>query len=342
MTTNRDRISDAYDLSAYDQMLKELSRVPGPIKKLSTKTSDAIGAKGKNLYQRLPEGATDVLSKAMKKSFEGFHKLLSEPSFRSIVRSRVEARYRNLGYAITSLEQIRDLPLKTIDIATPPLRFNYAATMALEGAVAGAAVTGAGALAIFGTTASMGVAAAPSLGLVASAIAADTAAVLAASMRVIAHEGAYFGHDLRLPEEQAFALAIISWSDAGNSIAKAQAFQELSKVTQHLVRNATRKVLSEHAVVAAVEKMAASIGFKITKKKLGQAIPAIGIVIGAGLNAQILHSVAKDAQVAYRLRHLMQKYDLNPAEFGGLAIKAGDTFEETFPDSTDDDEDPLT
>ena len=342
MTTNRDRIIDAYDLSAYDQLLKELSREPGPIKKLSTKASDAIGAKGKNLYQRLPAGATDVLSQATKKSFEGFHKLISEPSFRSIVRSRVEAKYRNLGYPVTSLEHIRELPLKTIDIACPPLRFNYAATMALEGAVTGAAVTGASALATVGTTASLGAAAAPSLWLVASAIAADTATVLAASMRVIAHEGAYFGHDLRLPEEQAFALAIISWSDAGTNVTKTKAFQELSKVTQHLVRNASRKILSEHAVVAAVEKMAASIGFKITKRKLGQAIPVIGIAIGAGLNAQIINSVAKDAQSAYRLRHLIQMYGLDATEFGGSAVSAEVTLAGTLNESTLNEDDQLS
>ena len=80
----------------------------------------------------------------------------------------------------------------------------------------------------------------------------------------------------------------------------------------------------------------------MTQKRLGVAIPAIGIVIGAGLNAKILYSVAEDAQTAYRLRHLMEKYGLNSAEFGGVTVSDSDTFEDTFPDSPHDDEDPLS
>ncbi len=340
MTTNRDRIIDAYDLSAYDQLLKELDREPGPIKKLSSKAGTAISSRGMNLYERLPEGATSAITQALQKSLAGVHALIREPAFRSIAHSRVEAKYREMGVPVTSIEQIQELPLKTIDKATPSLGFNYAAAMAVEGAVAGAAVTGADLLATFGTVASAGVAAGPSAVVVIGAIAADTAAVLAASMHVIAHVGAYHGHDLRSPEEQVFALSIISWSEAGTSATKTLAFQELSQVTQLLIRTATKKVLREHAVVRVVEKIMASIGFKMTSKGLGKAIPLIGIGVGAGLNANILHSVAKDAQIAYRLRHLMQKYDLNPAEFGGVAIKASDTFEDTFPDFTSDDEDP--
>ena len=339
MTSNRERITDQYDRLAYEQILKELNREPGPIKNLSTKASGAIGAKGRSIYELLPESATSVITQAMEKSFTGFHKLIREPSFRSIAHSRVKAKYQNLGHPITSLDQIRELPLKTIDQATPPLSFAYAATMALEGGVAGAAVTGATFSATFATTATGGAAAGPSMGLVVGAIAADTATVLAASMRAIAHVGAYFGHDLRSPEEQVFALSIINWSESGTSAAKTLAFQELSQVTQLLLQNASKKRLGEHAIVRVVEIMMKSIGFKMTKKRLGVAIPAIGIVFAAGLNANYLHSVAKGAQTSYRLRHLMQKYDLNPAEFGSIAIKASDTFDNTFRDSQPDDED---
>ena len=161
MTTNRDRISDAYDLGAYDQIIKELSREPGPIKKLSAKAGAAISARGMSLYERLPEGATSVITQALQKSLAGVHALIREPAFRSIAHSRVEAKYRQMGAPVTSFEQIQELPLKAIDTATPSLSFNYAAAMSVEGAVAGAAVTGAELIATFGTVTSAGVAAGP-------------------------------------------------------------------------------------------------------------------------------------------------------------------------------------
>ena len=80
--------------------------------------------------------------------------------------------------------------------------------MAAEGAAAGAVITGAELVATVGSAASAGAAAAPSVTAVGGAMAGDAALVLGASMRMIAHIGAYFGRDVRLPEEQVFALSV--------------------------------------------------------------------------------------------------------------------------------------
>lgn len=48
----------------------------------------------------------------------------------------------------------------------------------------------------------------------------------------------------------------------------------------------------------------------ITKEKLGQAVPVVGIVIGAGLNARILAKVTSDAEHLYRERFVRDRYGL--------------------------------
>ena len=178
--------------------------------------------------------------------------------------------------------------------------------------MAGLAITGGELLATARSVASGGAAAAPGAGTVVTAIAVDAATVIAASARVVAHVGAYYGYNTRLPGEQVFALAIINWSSATTEAGKSAAFAQLSRITQQLVRGSTWAQLSEHVLVKVVQQTFESLGFRLTKRKLGQAIPALGVVIGAGLNAGILQEVAESAQMAYRLRHLEEKYGVTP------------------------------
>ena len=46
----------------------------------------------------------------------------------------------------------------------------------------------------------------------------------------------------------------------------------------------------------------------------GQAIPVVGVVIGAGLNASYLQSVGRDAELAYRMCFLAEKHGLDPSD----------------------------
>jgi hypothetical protein len=52
------------------------------------------------------------------------------------------------------------------------------------------------------------------------------------------------------------------------------------------------------------------LGVRLTKRKLAQAVPLAGVVIGAGLNARMLARVADEANYLYRERFLREKYDL--------------------------------
>ena len=113
---------------------------------------------------------------------------------------------------------------------------------------------------------------------------------------------------MRLPEEELFALTVINWSSAASEGAKYATFQQLSRITQQLVRGATWAQLSEHVTVKGIQEIYTRLGIRLTQRKLGQAIPVAGIALGAGMNANLLHSIGRDAQLAYRSRHLADKY----------------------------------
>ena len=58
------------------------------------------------------------------------------------------------------------------------------------------------------------------------------------------------------------------------------------------------------------------LGLRLTQRKLAQAIPVAGIVIGAGLNAKLLSRIVDDAEHLYRERFLRERYGLTQAEVG--------------------------
>jgi hypothetical protein len=145
-------------------------------------------------------------------------------------------------------------------------------------------------------------------------MAADAAAVLLASHRAIAHVAAYYGYDVDDPQERLFAFGVLGVGTAGQA-GKAAAYVELNKVVQALARNKIWVELNQHVVTRIVQRVYTVLGIRLTQRKLGQAIPVIGIVLGAGMNAQLLARVADDADHLYRERFLRERY--------GLPVDAG-------------------
>ena len=113
----------------------------------------------------------------------------------------------------------------------------------------------------------------------------------------------------------------MNWSSAPTEGAKSLAFQQLSRVTQQLARGATWAQLSEATVVKVIDEVYLRLGFRLTKSKLGQAVPLAGIALGAGLNAMVINRVGQDAILAYRARHLSDKYGVT---FGRSAAATAD------------------
>jgi hypothetical protein len=140
-------------------------------------------------------------------------------------------------------------------------------------------------------------------------MAADAAAVLLAANRAVAHVAAYYGYDAELPDEQVFMLGVLGLGTATEA-GKVAAYAELNKLVQALARRATWEKLSQSVVTRAVQRVFTRLGFRLTQRKLGQAVPVIGIAIGAGMNAQLLHRITDDAEHLYRERFLRERYGL--------------------------------
>jgi hypothetical protein len=140
-------------------------------------------------------------------------------------------------------------------------------------------------------------------------MAADAATVLLAANRAVAHIAAYYGYDVDAPGERLFALGVLSMGTASET-GKAAAYIELNKVVQMLARRATWEQLNQSVVTGVVQKVFTRLGFRLTQRKLGQAVPVLGTAIGAGMNARVLLSVVDNAEHVYRERFLRERHGI--------------------------------
>ncbi|OWY59251.1 hypothetical protein B7486_75580, partial [cyanobacterium TDX16] len=69
--------------------------------------------------------------------------------------------------------------------------------------------------------------------------------------------------------------------------------------------------LGEEVIVKLVQTLFAKLSVNLTKRKLGQALPVVGIGIGAGFNYALMRKVGTAASFAYRERFLIEKYGLD-------------------------------
>ncbi len=290
------------------ERMDKKSRVP-PRVRLSI---DSAGDKARDAWDKVP--GTGNLEEVLVKALGGLKDLTLDPAMASVSEKGVIRRFAKHGHDVKVVSDIRGLDLEQLDRVRPMLRTRYSAAAAAEGAAAGLVIAGGEALALAGSVFGAGVGAAPGAGSIAGAMAVDAATVIAASARVTAHVGTYYGYEVCTPEEEFFALSAMSFSNSGPQAAKLMAFQQLSTVTQQLIRKKAWAELNEQVIVRIITEMFQRLGLVITKRKLGQAIPVVGVVIGAGLNASYLQSVAKDAELAYRMRFLAEKHDLDPSD----------------------------
>lgn len=223
--------------------------------------------------------------------------------------------YRKRGHDVAALADVRRLEVSDILAVKPRLDLAYIAGSAAQGAGTGLLASGGTMLAAGGGVGTGGAAAAPGVAAVVGAMAADAAATIVASNRAVAHVAAYYGYDIDDPGERVFALGALSMGlaeDAG----KLAAYRELNKIVQALARRQTWKQLSSNQVTRVVQAVYASLGMRLTQRKLAQAVPVVGIVIGAGLNARALARVVDDAEHLYLERFLRERY--------GLPVEADD------------------
>ena len=86
-----------------------------------------------------------------------------------------------------------------------------------------------------------------------------------------------------------------------------------------------------------IEKVFTRLGFRITQRKLGQAVPLVGTLFGAGMNARLLLSVVDDADHIYRERFLRERYDVSSEPVSHVETSEADVIDiAELLDSADD------
>ncbi|MHA6762195.1 EcsC family protein [Streptacidiphilus sp. PAMC 29251] len=189
-----------YDSAAWDNCINEIYRpdrrkLPAWVRDAGRKAGEAI-SRG---YTAIP--GADRVDAFLERAFDGALALTFQPALASVRASSVVQKYASRHPGITRLEDIRKLDLEACDKVLPP-RFGYTVVAAAQGGSTALAVTGAEVSA----TVSGGVTA----GVVVAAVAADVTASLALMGRCIGVVAARYGYDVTLPEEELFALGVLS------------------------------------------------------------------------------------------------------------------------------------
>lgn len=275
------------------------------VNRAETRVRDATG-RATAAVRRVPgaEQAVDAVDGLISKAVEGLHTVFVERGLHSVTPVRIYQAFAAEGVYVGSYEDIRKLDLKLCDKTVPRRKERYIALAATQGAANSIAVTGA--------TVSSTVSGGTTIGVAVGAVAVDVTAVLTGMGRIVALVAAHYGYDVREPDEQLFASGVLTYSTAGNAAEKAASLAALSRLTQDMMRRATWNQLQRHQIVTVIQKVVSSLGFRLTHRKLAQAVPIVGTIINGGLNARIAYQTFDRAQRAYRLRFLTEKYDLDP------------------------------
>src|SRR5699024_1102606 len=131
------------------------------------------------------------------------------------------------------------------------------------------------------------------------AITADVLVVQALSVSIPARISYAYGFDAKDPEEAEFIRRMVQRT----VVAQAAKTVPLNETANAAAANAGRqnwsaKLRADHRLIAALEKLMNQLGpagTKVPGKSVAKALPCIGITLGAGMNSQVLRSVAADA-----------------------------------------------
>lgn len=295
-----------YELKAWEASIKTLYAqprrkiIPAKVRNGVSEAADKISTRAETL-----PGA-EMTQEIVEKAFDGTLALTFQPALRSARPNAVVKRHSKKHPDVATLEDVRGLPLQDQDAVLPP-KFGYTAVSAGQGAATSLAITGA----VVSTTVTGGTTAAVAIG----AIAADSVASMAMMGRTIGAVATRYGYDVRLPDEELFAMGVLSLGVAGSLGAKTQALAALSKLTQEMMRQATWARLNEHVLVRAIAQVYKMLGLRLTHKKLAQTVPFVGVGINAALTAQLTEQTFRRAQAVYRLRALSEQYGIDPGEW---------------------------
>jgi len=310
-------------MNDYDsRALKDIRAWQGrkPSRRLRNAIPESVRERAGELVHRGKEKAGEIVDdipgseqvkQALTVALEGATRTVGTGAAASVRTSLVIRRYRNAGHSIERIEDIQDLELADSDRVFPRRkRHAYVLTSGAEGALAGAATTVTGAATVVTGVFGAGAGGVPTATVTAGVMAADIAATLMWSSRIVAETSALYGYDPNDPVEQVFMTGVLGAATAGSEGAKLAAQRELRELAKLLARRQPYRLLDEHVFTHVVRRAYAKLGDRMTQKQLGKVVPFASIAVAASLNMALMHRTADEAYYAYRERRLCDRYDL--------------------------------
>jgi hypothetical protein len=304
------------DIRAW-QGRKPSRRVRNAIPESVRERAGELAARGKETAGEFVDGipGSDEVKRALLVTLEGATRTIGAGAAASVRTSLVIRKYRKAGHSIERIEDIQGLELADSDRVFPRRkRLAYVVTSGAEGAVAGAATTVTGAATVVTGVFGAGAGGVPTGTMTAGVMAADIAATLMWSSRIVAETSALYGYDPNDPAEQVFMTSVLGAATAASEGAKLAAQRELRELAKLLARRQPYRLLDKHVFTHVVRRAYGKLGDTMTQKQLGKVVPVTSIAVAASLNMALMHRTADEAYYAYRERRLQDRYDLDPPE----------------------------
>jgi len=251
--------------------------------------------------EKIGKFATEVpgVDWVIEKSVGGLVSLLNDLAHWTVRPDAIYEAYRKAGFDhIKTPSDVFSLDLEDADRVNGWLAAKYKTLATAEGAAAGY------------------------VGL--PGIPPDVVALIALNQRAIGEYATYYGFDISSQRERLFALNILSLASSPNDAAKGVALAQLVRIAQDVAKKRTWNDLEKHSLVRIVQRIAHSLGVRLTKAKLAQIVPVTGALVGGGFNAYYTSKVCEAAFYLYRERFLAEKHGADVIE---VTVKPADDFE---------------
>lgn len=147
----------------------------------------------------------------------------------------------------------------------------------------------------------------------------DVPAIITLAFRAINKIGLCYGFENKTEEDNQVILSILSAAGANSMKEKQIALLTLKQLEVIIIRNTWKKMaekaieneFSKEAGILAIKALAKQLGINLTKRKAMQAIPVIGAVVGATMNASFIQDVGWAARRIFQELWIKEKYKEN-------------------------------
>lgn len=144
-------------------------------------------------------------------------------------------------------------------------------------------------------------------------LAADIPSIITLALRTIHKIGLCYGYECTNEMDKNFVLGILSASGANSMEEKLGALTMLRSIEvtiakrtwKAMAEKAASKQLSKEGGIIAIKRLARQLGVNLTKRKALQAIPFIGLGVGASVNGWYIKDVGWVARRAFQERWLI-------------------------------------